>query len=163
VSAYHPDVTVWVDNVPATVASEHVRDSSPSIGVLPRTYNWQPTLYPEGTASGLLGEETTPMFVSCANSLAHEGQLRHESFQGVVVTLNVFGRSRVRRQHIALRLIPEREKKMCAHPKVRLDSASHVFRPGNTCRSRVFLQSEDDNPPTWTSHSKPIRGQGRST
>jgi hypothetical protein len=63
------------------------------------------------------------MFVSCANSLAHEGQLRHESFQGVVITLNVFGRSRTKTIHIALRMIPEREKKMCAHPKVRLDSA----------------------------------------
>ena len=56
-------------------------------------------------------------------------------------------RSRARRQYTSpFALFPEREKKMCTHPK---EGPARFritrFRPGNTCRSSVLYRAKHDN------------------
>ncbi len=57
--------------------------------------------------------------------------------------------SRTKTIHVALRIIPEREKKVCTHPKEGpAGFRIKVFRPGNTCRSSVLYRGKPDDT-TW--------------
>jgi hypothetical protein len=57
--------------------------------------------------------------------------------------------SRTKTIHVALRIIPERDKKMCTHPK---EGPARFritcLRPGNSCRSSVLYRVKHDNA-TW--------------